>query len=539
MSDDDRALLDVAACVGAEFDPGLVADVAGLDRISALRCFARIERVHRLVRANGRSLLFDHHHVLEALQRGLIAQLSEEYQAAIARLLERRLEDSVEPEGALSARICEHYLRGMRGKEARRHLAATRGYLRSSCQHAEMVEVVERALRVDDGLQGEDRARTLMALAAALDALGRRERQEETAREAQAIAENLGNAYLASSAANAVANLYLATARYEDAEHAFRQRLELATEAGDRYGELAGMGGIGLTLERRGRIDEANAQFKQCVELARDLGDAKLLAHALAWDANTYSVRGDREGARRGYEEALALYRSIDHIQGESMMAGNLAIVASSQGDPDRARELLARNIELCRKIGYRLGEAIAHYNLANALANAHEPDGAVDAVRTCLRIAGEIGHRHLAAAAQRDLGMLLTATGRTDEARAELREAAHCGFPTVEVLALCDLAAHLGGDPDAALASFAAIADRLSAFDRREAHLLLWLATREATHLQEAKQRVDDALAAAPEQHRDAMRQNVRVNRDILAAWEAEHGGGEPGGTESVTRVG
>ena len=71
---------------------------------------------------------------------------------------------------------------------------------------------------------------------------------------------------------------------------------------------------------------------------------------------------------------------------------------------------------------------------------------------------------------------------------------------------------------------------------DRREAHFLLWLATRDAMHLQEAKQRVDDALAAAPEEHRAAMRWNVRVNREILAAWREEFG---EDATESETRAG
>ena len=64
----------------------------------------------------------------------------------------------------------------------------------------------------------------------------------------------------------------------------------------------------------------------------------------------------------------------------------------------------------------------------------------------------------------------------------------------------------------------------------------------RDRAHLVVAKRLLDELLARAPGADRDAMRTNLRVNREILAAWREKFGDGnddEPHGTKSATRVG
>jgi len=70
-----------------------------------------------------------------------------------------------------------------------------------------------------------------------------------------------------------------------------------------------------------------------------------------------------------------------------------------------------------------------------------------------------------------------------------------------------------------------------------------LWLATGDRLHLAEAKRLLDEHLARNPPEYRDSMCRNVRVNREILAAWRQEFGteSKDDGrhGTESMTRSG
>ena len=52
--------------------------------------------------------------------------------------------------------------------------------------------------------------------------------------------------------------------------------------------------------------------------------------------------------------------------------------------------------------------------------------------------------------------------------------------------------------------------------------------ATGDRAHLAGAKRLLDEALAKVPEEHHEAMRTNVRVHREIRAAWNAESDGGD-----------
>ncbi|MCZ6573404.1 MAG: hypothetical protein O7C98_09600 [Planctomycetota bacterium] len=55
LSKDERAILDVGAVQGLEFDPGLVAEVLEEKRVRVLRELAEIERRSGIVRATGRA----------------------------------------------------------------------------------------------------------------------------------------------------------------------------------------------------------------------------------------------------------------------------------------------------------------------------------------------------------------------------------------------------------------------------------------------------------------------------------------------------
>ena len=83
----DRDLLEVASCLGVEFDPVLVGRVLGEPTLPTLRRFAQIEREHRLVRSSGRGMVFDHPTVQQALYEGLFLPLREQYHGMIVDVL--------------------------------------------------------------------------------------------------------------------------------------------------------------------------------------------------------------------------------------------------------------------------------------------------------------------------------------------------------------------------------------------------------------------------------------------------------------------
>ena len=56
---------------------------------------------------------------------------------------------------------------------------------------------------------------------------------------------------------------------------------------------------------------------------------------------------------------------------------------------------------------------------------------------------------------------------------------------------------------------------------------MVLWQANDDHEHLEAAKRLLDEQLSKVPSEFHEAMCSNLRVNREILAAWR-EHGGGE-----------
>ncbi len=215
LTEEERDLLDVASCWGFEFDPGLIGEVLGMGRIPLLKRFGQIERKHRLVRAAGRQMVFDHHQVQEALYGSLLEQLREEYHAALAETLETRTKaadkDPDSLDGALCVDLCDHYLKGARGESALRYLPAAQTHLTNGYLHAEMAALTERALAVPELLTGPERAKTLLRLADVLHPLGRRTRHEECAREAERLAGAADDDELRGNAARALGSLSAAT----------------------------------------------------------------------------------------------------------------------------------------------------------------------------------------------------------------------------------------------------------------------------------------------------------------------------------------
>ncbi len=65
----------------------------------------------------------------------------------------------------------------------------------------------------------------------------------------------------------------------------------------------------------------------------------------------------------------------------------------------------------------------------------------------------------------------------------------------------------------------------------------LFWKATGDRAHLEAAKRLLDESVANADAEARESMLTNLRLNREIMAAWRAEFGE-DPEPNESQTRV-
>jgi serine/threonine protein kinase/predicted ATPase len=622
----ERNALEVASCVGFEFDAAVVGAVLDVAPIPLLQRLGQIEKAHRLVRSVGRRFAFDHHQVQEVLYAGLSPPLREAYHAAIAEAIETRSgAASREPkdlDGALCVDLAEHLLRGARGERALRYLDAALTHLESRWLNDAAARLCDRALAASGLLTGGERVRLLLRLASRLDLLGRFGPQRAAAEEALALAREIGDRQGEVRAAGQVGVILNATARSAEALKQLERSLALAAEIGDEQGTVRTLAHLTIVFSRLGRYAEAWDHAERCLALARRLGFrasecaaiGNLAEVLLAWErfaearehyerqlalareigdrrsesratvnlgivlrrldrcaeAREHCERalalsqeiGDRRGevdaiavlggllwsqghyaeARPHYERVLALVREFGDRRGESYAEVNLGVLFRSMGRFDEARAHLDRGLSIARDIDNRRTEADA---LAEFAAIACESDDASLAERLFAESVGI--NRVLGARAEESesllaRGALLIREGRAAEARADfdaaLATARELGSLGVEVVASAYLARLPEGAPRdrpqdglaspgamsaAALAAVDAHGERVEAWMRMEARFVLWQATHDAAHLAEAKRLLDFLLEHATPECRETMLTNVRLHREIVAAWRAE----------------
>jgi tetratricopeptide (TPR) repeat protein len=582
VGEDERNLLDVAACWGFEFDPSLVGAALGMARIPTLQAFGRIEKQHRLVRSSGRNCVFDHHQVQEALYGSLNEQLREEYHAALAAALETQRGAAAKPpeelDGALCVDLAEHFLIGAQGERALRYLDAALKHLENGYLNEAVIRLADRALASPGLVVGDARCDLLLRKADRLHYFGRRDAQAAVLAEAIALADQGGDAVRRAKARNAEAGRLSNASESAAAIARYREALAFAEAAGDRAVAAKATSGLGDVATNRGRFAESISTYERAAALAREARDertemeslrglgsslrqtgrfdeARTHAERVAVSARKHAWRdmemrvvsdlvilaydlGRYSESRAHLERSLALAREIGSRLNEAVATGNLGEMLHWLGRTDEARRMTERADELSREIGFR--RAFAHWSagLAQIAWSEGDIDRATALLDESIASGKAVGTPPIIAEAQIQSAKLLASSGRTDDARARLvaaRDTAmEIGAPALEVGALAHLATLPGGPPrdrpqdglvqpgDKVAAALAALAKhdaRLDVRTRMDVRLALFRATGDRAHVVEAKRLLDDVVAHAPEEFRGDMLANVHLHREVVAA--------------------
>lgn len=416
----ERELLEIAACCGFEFDPLLVAEVAEADRILALRALGAIEARHRLVQAQGRTYVFDHHQVLEVLYAALSPMLREEYHGAIARTLThrrqaRRGDDS---EGSIAVDICRHGLRSSDPTVVKPYLSSALAHLQEEHQIVEALGLLAEVLERPDLTDTEQRLRLLLKRNHLLGVGGDRHAQQEVLTEAQRLADELGQRDLHCELAIARAYLAFHQGLLDEAQHHFARARTLAVESGSVRHESQADGGLGLVAYRSGRMEDARRHFERNHRLAEEAG-----AHATALAA--LGNLGVVLQALRRIPEALACAegvmaraRAAGDLRIEGKCCANLGILLQGLGRVDEAREHYAKAVEIAGRVGDRMSEAVGQVNLGSVLREQDRLAEAHACLSEALRIGVEIRDPINQAISLDNLGVVALFLGEHEEAR-------------------------------------------------------------------------------------------------------------------------
>jgi len=434
LSRADRNALEVAACVGFEFDPALVADVLKTGRIPLLQTLGGVEKTHRLVRSAGRKFVFDHHQVMEVLYAGLSEPLREEYHAAIGSALESRsgaaAKEPMDLDGALCVNLANHYLKGAQNAQALRYLDAALTHLESNYLNDDAVRLAERTLAAPGLLAGKGRAELCYRKAKRLGVLGRSDAERAALDEAVSLADLAGDPELRARVRTNLGLHLLVVGRSAEAESALLSALDLARVSGDKRGESGATGNLGIVSKSLGRYVEAQERFERCLALARETGIRRVEAAPTMNLGILHRLAGRYAQAREHFERRLALAREVGDRRGEGAATGGIAGVLLSLGRTAEAREHYERALAFARETGDRRREASAIGNLGTvyeslgrfAEARAHHERHLALALETGYRAEESVALAHLGRAHLR-LGDAALARRRIEESVALCRE--------------------------------------------------------------------------------------------------------------------
>jgi tetratricopeptide (TPR) repeat protein len=428
LEDEDRDLLEVAACVGFEFDPLLVTGALGVGRIPTLKRLGRLERQHRLVHSCGRRFVFDHHQVQESLYDGLSELLREELHARLGEVLERQARPAEGEEASLSGHtaveLCEHFLRGGRRSHAVVYLEPALDHLSDGMQVAQAAHLAERCLEESEGIPGPTLADVLFRLAGWMEHQGRREDEARRLTEAIEVADREGEIKISLQARIRAGFNRRATGRIEEAIEILEEALCMAREAGERAREAEVYSALAAIQADQGRYDEAKKSYESHRRTAREAGDTHGEAGAtgnlalVAWEMTQF------DESLRLFKESLALFRKLGRKRGEASAIGNMGLALNGLGRFEEALTCFERHRDLSRELGYRRGEVMALGNLGVTYGALGLLAKALQSLEADLDIGPELGNPMHVGITNSLLGGLFTELGAFSRAHQALDEA-------------------------------------------------------------------------------------------------------------------
>ena len=390
---DTRSVLEVLAALAAAASPGLVAEIASLDRRTAVEALAETTDLGFVVDEPDGSCRFDHDQTRRVVYDLMGPRRRLEVHRSIYRVLEG-LDDPPLARLAHHARLADDMVATRRWHLAAAAAAlAVNGY-RTAADHFGQAEDAAQEL----GLDLADRASDLLTYEATLDVLGRRSDQtmllkglqeldlplglslelaereawllintdqpDEAARVADAAvdrAKAAGLPYV--SLLNTIASARFRAGDLERTLAAADEALAGATERVDRIGAETIRGKALVNLLRH---EEGMVHLSRAAAEAEAIGDARGQIEAFNFLAVAEFGLGRFQVAEQSFADALELSRSIGYRWGEGSNLVNLAAVHASQGHGGKALELFTQANDILGSLDYGRAEAVVKNNLAD-----------------------------------------------------------------------------------------------------------------------------------------------------------------------------
>ena len=246
------------------------------------------------------------------------------------------------------------------------------------------------------------------------------ERAEPVLREAEALADAVGDDVALARVRHLIGNLCYPKADWEGARREHRAALRLAQKASEHALEASCRIGLADADYMRGHMRSALATLQAALDFARTHGVARAEAAALSMICNVGLYLLDFEPALRASEEALERAIALGHKRAEMATQNGRIAVFYAQGDWARCAVETQALLEAARRIGSRRNELIAFAYSARLALRRGDRQEALALIDAAWEIAVETDKRMHAAQL---LGIRAAASVDDDERRGAIAE--------------------------------------------------------------------------------------------------------------------
>ena len=313
-------------------------------------------------------------------------------------------------------------------------------------------------------LDEEQRRAGMNVKAYALETLGRvhnefgdKKKALELFSQSLSLRKAIGNRNAEANILNNMATAYKLMGDYQNALDLWNQSRLIFSELGDRAKEGTALNNICVVQEDLGRYTTALDFCNQALAIRRNmnfrLGEATVLNNM----AHIYSSQGEYQKALDFYTQSQAIYKIVGSRQGQGIAFNNIGFVYGTLGeyqqaaefynqaldifrgegdqyreanvlnnvannyaymkDFGKALEINQRVLPLRKAMGDRAGEAVTLNNVANCYSNLGERQKALDYYNQSIILHRSVGNPRQLASALRDAGDLYRDLGKQQKA--------------------------------------------------------------------------------------------------------------------------
>jgi tetratricopeptide (TPR) repeat protein/class 3 adenylate cyclase len=430
LEPETREVLRVAAVIGREFEPVLVADVLGPD-VDLTRAVGRLGAAGLIAPAatvfEG-GYRFTHVLTQEVSYDSLLEHQRKSLHDVIGRAIARRHADRLDEKAPL---LAHHFSRAEAWREAVGHGRRAADRASALGQFADAVDALDRVLTQLPHLPDDETSRELWA-----DVLLQQERACETLglrRWQRTIIGELIARLSPSRQAGRLAQTYLREGdlltllkQFDAADRALSTALQIGRELGDAVLERHTLRSIGLLRWHEGRHADALAITERALAIARQQGDELSVATDLTNLASILRSMGDHTASLQRLEEALAM-PALAQAPGKLVYAlHNVANAHRLMGDPETALVWLRRADEVARTHLLPIQRSFHLTSIAHIDLQQGRVERALATYREAIALSRRARHAEGLAQSLRTLGDVLFGLDRGEEALPYLQEAAH-----------------------------------------------------------------------------------------------------------------